>query len=128
KGGAYYLMSTTAADKNSRTFFDSFEFTPHEVSDVYEVLEDTNLFFTVNTIKKEDIVDYSSLNFGMFDYGYYEEDQEDKSYMDESEQWQHFHHKRHESVWVGYKKYRDYEGFDSLEQFWKLAIETLTDT
>lgn len=124
KGGLYYLMATTATEGNHKKFFDSFEFTPYTTNPVYEVMEDTNLYFTVNTIKKENDFDYSSM-FGMYGYGYNDQDEEDKSYLDETKQYQHFNYKRSESVWVGYKKYHNYEGWDSLSNYWDHRIERL---
>src|SRR5690606_16640775 len=58
KGGLYFLMATTAADANTRKFFDSFSFTPYEIEEDYAIFEDTTLFYSVNTIKKDDKPDY----------------------------------------------------------------------
>ncbi|MBD3635902.1 MAG: TraB/GumN family protein [Crocinitomicaceae bacterium] len=123
RGGLYFLMSTTAGDANTRKFFDSFEFTDFDTNDEYEVFEDTSLFYTVNTIKKADIPDYSSLGYGL--YGYYNEDEEDKSYLNETKAKTHNYAKQNESVWVGYTKFHDYDGYDSLEQFWKYRTKRL---
>ena len=124
RGGLYYLMATTASGGNHTQFFKSFEFTPYITNDEYEVMEDTNLFFTVNTIKKDEGFDYASM-YGAFGYGYYDEEDEDKSYLDETKQYQHFNHKQSESIWVGYRKYHNYEGWDSLSEYWNHRIERL---
>ncbi|UKN02448.1 TraB/GumN family protein [Paracrocinitomix mangrovi] len=125
KAGAYYMMSTTAEDADANKFFDSFNFTAYDLNDEYEVWEDTNLFYSVNTIKKDDKPNMRNMGYGYFNYR--EDDEEDKSYLSDTKSKNHFYHKTNESVWVGYVKFHDYEGADSLEQFWDYRTERLTD-
>lgn len=125
KGGMYYLMSTTADDAQARIFFDSFEFMDFNIEDEYEVYEDTNLFYTVNTIKKDEQPNLGSFGFGAY-YNYYEEEEEDKSYLSESNSKTHFYAKQSESIWVGYTKFHDYDGAKSEEDFWEYKTERFT--
>lgn len=126
RGGVYFLMSTTSAsDSNSQVFFDSFEFTEHNLSDEYEIYTDTTLFYTVNTIKKDEKPGFGNMGFDM--YRYYQEDTEDKSYLSETNTTMHYYDKTGESIWVGFTKFHDYEGADSLEQFWDFRSSRLAE-
>jgi len=125
KGGDYYLLATTAQNDNKNKFFSSFSFAEYLVDDEYEVWEDTTLFYTVKTIKKDEKPDYSAMGYDMFRY--YKEDDEDKSYLSESKTKMHNYTKINESIWVGYVKFHDYEGGDSLEAFWEYRTESITD-
>jgi uncharacterized protein YbaP (TraB family) len=123
KGGSYFLMATTAQDANTRKFFDSFEYSDFAYESNYEVYEDTNLFYTVNTIINEEKIDYQAMTYGL--YGSHYEEEEDKSFLSENKQKYHNYLKQNESVFVGYRKFHDFDGWDSLSQFWEGRLNIL---
>lgn len=125
KGGMYYLMSTTATNEDAETFFNSFSFKDFIIEDEYEVYEDTSLFYTVNTLKKEEKPNYAGMYSGYG--GYYNEDEEDKSYLGSTDSKMHYSPKSQESIYVGFSKFHDYDGASSEENFWNYRIERLAD-
>ena len=123
RGGMYYLMSTTAKTENANTFFNSFEFSDFIIDNGYEELVDTNLHYTVQTLKLDDKPDYNAMYAGLG--GYADEDEEDKSYLGSTETKMHYSTKSNESIYVGYSKFNDYDGADSLADFWDYRKERL---
>ncbi len=123
EGGMYYLMSTTASGENANTFFNSFTFSDFVIDDEYEEWEDTTLFYTVNTLKKEEDSDYPTPGYG----GYYDEEEEDKSYLGGTDSKMHYSIKSQESIYVGYSKFHNYDGASSFEDFWDYREKRLAN-
>lgn len=124
KGSAFYLMSSTALKENKRIFFDSFKFSETIAADEYEVFEDTNLFYKVNTLKKDEKPKYNNYGYG---YGYYDDEEEDKSYLGKADKEIHTNPKTGETIIVRYNKFHDYLGADSIQSFWDYQTERLVD-
>ncbi|MCB9222547.1 MAG: TraB/GumN family protein [Crocinitomicaceae bacterium] len=123
KGSTFYLMATTADGSDKRKFFDSFDFIAFDTKSEYEEWTDTNMFYSVNTVKKEKI---PKLNSGYGSYGYYNKNEEDNSFQSKLEKKMHHNAKTGESIYVMYNKFHDYIGYDSLERFWELRVDRLT--
>ena len=121
RGSYYFLMMTTATGDNANTFFDSFKFSDFIIDNEYETYTDTNIYYTAETFVKEELPDVPR--------GYYNryrnDDDEDKSYQSRSGSNYHFNAKTGENIYVGFVKFHDYDGVDSLEQFWDYRIERL---
>ncbi|MEX1003406.1 MAG: TraB/GumN family protein [Crocinitomicaceae bacterium] len=124
KRGLYYLMSTTSKNENATAFFDSFKFTKHQVDQEYTLYEDTTLFYTVNTIKKDDKPDYKAMGYNLY-RNYNSDDEEDKSYLSKTDSKYHTNPKTNEVIYVGYTKFHDYQGADSRNDFWDYQIKRL---
>jgi len=122
KGGHYYLMTTTAQDENARTFFESFELTDFPYTDQFETYTDTNLYYTAETILEKEAKGFGGQN------GYYaqEEEEEDLNYRSSNESNYHFMPKTGESIYVGYLKYNNYDGAESVKDFWDYRTKRLT--
>lgn len=123
RGGYYYLMTTTAKDNNAKTFFDSFEFDSFILTDEYEVYEDTNLYYSVETIVEKELPSMPSRGYG--GYGN-DDDDEDRNYLSSSGSKYHSLAKTGEGIYVGYVKFHDYYGADSVQAFWENRTESLT--
>ncbi|MEO9533332.1 MAG: TraB/GumN family protein [Crocinitomicaceae bacterium] len=125
QGGLYYLMSTTASKDNASTFFNSFEFTDFIIDNEYEEYVDTTLHYSASTLKVDEKPDYNAMYAGLG--GYKDDDEEDKSHLGATETKMHYSTKSNESIYVGYSKFHDYDGADSLQDFWDYRKERLAD-
>lgn len=122
KTGYYYLMLTTAEGEDSDTFFDSFTFSDFKIDDTFETYTDTSIYYTAETYIKEELPQMPN--------GYYnryrEEEEEDNSFKSREGSNYHFHAKTGQNIYIGFVKFHDYDGIDSLEGFWDYRIERLT--
>lgn len=125
RGGLYYLMATNAKEVNRSIFFSSFEFSEFNIDNEYETYTDTTMFYTVNTLKKDQKTNYQDLGYNHYN-NYYDDEKEDKSYLGNSNSKVHHSIKSNENVYVGFTKFHDYDGADNLEEFWDYRIERLT--
>lgn len=123
QGGYYYLMTTTAKDANASTFFDSFEFDSFVITDEFEEFIDTNLYYTVETIVEKELPSMPGRGYG---YGQNNDDDEDRSYLSSTGSKYHTLAKTGEGIYVGYVKFHDYYGADSISGFWENRTESLT--
>lgn len=122
RGGYYYLMTTTAAEDRAKTFFDSFEFQDFKVTSPYETYTDTLLFYTAETIipkEKREMPDRPRR--------YRDNENENKDYLASKKTNYHFLAQTGETIYVGYTKFHDYDGADSVSGFWKNKTEWLTE-
>jgi len=118
KGGLYYLMCTTSQNTvNIDTFFDSFEFTDFIIDNEYETYEDTTMFYSASILKHKDKPDYPTRGYNNY-YKNYGDEEEDKTYLGSTETKVHYSVKANESVYVGYSKFHNYSGADSISDFW----------
>ncbi|MGB1104822.1 MAG: TraB/GumN family protein [Crocinitomicaceae bacterium] len=122
RAGYYFLMLTTAEGDDAHKFFDSFNFTDFKIDDEFETYTDTAIYYTAETYIKEELPEMPS--------GYYnryrEKDEEDNSFKSREGSNYHFHAKTGQNVYVEFVKFHDYDGIDSLEEFWDYRIEQLS--
>jgi uncharacterized protein YbaP (TraB family) len=124
KRGHYYLMVANSENTDAQKFFDSFKFSSFIIENEYEEYEDTSRFYTVQTILEKEIPSFGSYN----NYGRYDsDDDEDRTYLSNSSRNFHSEPKSGEDIYVGYTKFHNYDGADSVEGFWRYRIERLTD-
>lgn len=122
QGGNYYLMTTTASSTNAQSFFDSFTFEDYTLTDEYEVYEDTNIYYTAETILEKEFPEMPGRRYG---YGE-EEEEEDNNFLSSNGSNYHFLPKTGEGIYVGYLKFHDYDGAISVEDFWDVRTDRLT--
>lgn len=118
KGGNYYLMLTNSKNENATTFFDSFSFQDFVINQPYEVFVDTNLFYSVEILKKKEVPQFPERSY----YNQFNEEEEDRSYLGDSGNKVHEISQTQESIYVGYVKFHDYLSIDSVDRFMKNRI------
>lgn len=123
-GANYFLMATTAEEGDKEVFFNSFSTTDFDLSETFEEVVDSSLYFKVNTIKNEEKIDYLALTFNYFSM--FDKDKEDRSFLSETKEKLFHNHQRKEAVRVKYLKFHDYASYDSLSIFWDKQIKNLT--
>lgn len=112
KGSDYYLMLTNCKSDNAITFFESFSFQDFKVTEPYEVFVDTNLFYSVEIIEREETPQFPEWNYYSNNY-----DAEDRNYQSKNGSKNHVINQTNERVYVGYIKFHDYLSIDSVDVF-----------
>lgn len=125
KGGTYYLMLSTAEEENTRTFFDSFQFSDFELNATYEEKVDSSLSYRVQTIKPQIEYDFTAIAYSLYKGAYNEEENTD--YLSDSKNSSHSLPRTNEEVYVGYSKFHDYAAAESKEAFWDYQIEQIDE-
>ena len=125
KGGVYYFMLSTGSKDSKRIFFDSFKFTDYTFEYKFETYIDSALSYSAETILDDDSFDFEKMSREMYESD--DEELEDKTYAYHKESFVHSCKKSGETIYVEFKKFNDYDGADSVEQFWKYQIQILLE-
>lgn len=125
QGSKYYLMLTTATGDDARTFYNSFAFEAFTYEPRFEPYADSLLYYQVETVVKDETFDMTAIYRSLYQES--ADDEEDNSHEFKKEIHNHNLHETGELIYVEYKKFNDYDGIDSLPEFWDYQIELLLD-
>lgn len=125
KGPYYVVMAAfTETDQRPDTYFDSFQFKELTYTKPFTTYIDTSLYYQVETIFPSPdtllTIDEIEYNTYGYDYGYYDEDEEelDDSFEAKNRSSNFRSEITPENIYVQYHKYHDYTMQEDTAKFW----------